>query len=114
MNCDSLDKRISFKEKEISSQKILLPLLYVFVLSLQEYYVIREWLLPSWLMAVQAFVTLALMFSLSAQILLACVIVRWPLRTVLQYEWIFVSLSFILVAVSSKFYPCGLSLLYHS
>lgn len=65
---------------------------------------IREWLLPGWLMAVQAFVTLALMLSLTAQVLLACVIVRWPLRTVLRYEWIFVSVAFVLVALSSKYF----------
>ncbi|CAK1599844.1 unnamed protein product [Parnassius mnemosyne] len=69
----------------------------------EEYYVIREWLLPGWLMAVQSFVTLALMLSLTAQVLLAGVIVRWPLRIVLRYEWIFVSSAFIMVAISSLF-----------
>lgn len=65
---------------------------------------IREWLLPGWLMAVQSFVTMALILSLTSQVLLACVIVRWPLRTVLRYEWIFVTFAFIMVAISSKFY----------
>lgn len=64
---------------------------------------IREWLLPGWLMAVQSFVTLALMLSFTSQVLLACVIVRWPLRTVLRYEWIFVTSAFIMVAISSKY-----------
>lgn len=63
---------------------------------------IREWLLPGWLMSVQAFVTLALMLSFTAQVLLALVIIRWPLRTVLRYEWMFVSVSCTLVALSSK------------
>lgn len=65
-------------------------------------YVIREYLLPGWLMAVQTFVTLALMLSFTAQALLALVIIRMPLRTVLRYEWIFVSISFIMVAITSK------------
>lgn len=69
---------------------------------LQEFHVIREWLLPGWLMTVQAFVTLALIFSFLAQVLQALVIVRWPLRTVLRYEWMFVSVSFSLVALASK------------
>ncbi|XP_041973579.1 uncharacterized protein LOC121729216 [Aricia agestis] len=69
----------------------------------EELYKIREWLLPAWLMAVQTFVTLALMLSFTAQILLACVIIRLPLRIVLRYEWIFVSISFTLVALSSFF-----------
>lgn len=64
---------------------------------------IREWLLPGWLMAVQSFVTLALIQSLAAQIILACVIVRWPLRTMLRYEWIFVSTTFVLIAMSSEY-----------
>ncbi|CAH4030796.1 uncharacterized protein LOC123717613 [Pieris brassicae] len=69
----------------------------------EEYYVIREWLLPGWLMAVQAFVTLAFILSFTAQVLLACVIIRMPLRNVLRYEWIYVSSAFIMIAVSSAF-----------
>ncbi|CAG9575835.1 unnamed protein product [Danaus chrysippus] len=68
-----------------------------------ELYTIREYLLPGWLMAVQSFVTLGLMFSFTSQVLLACVIIRMPLRTVLRYEWIFVSAAFVLVALSSLF-----------
>ncbi|CAH2263036.1 uncharacterized protein LOC120623483 [Pararge aegeria] len=69
----------------------------------QELYVIREWLLPGWLMAVQTFVTLGLILSFTAQALLACVIVRMPLRTVLRYEWIFVAIAYIMVVLSSVF-----------
>ncbi|XP_013195000.1 uncharacterized protein LOC106138407 isoform X1 [Amyelois transitella] len=69
----------------------------------EEFYVIREWLLPGWLTAVQSFVTLALILSLTAQVLLACVIMRWPLRAALRYEWIFVSCSFAMVTLSSVF-----------
>ncbi|KAJ9588636.1 hypothetical protein L9F63_018070, partial [Diploptera punctata] len=49
----------------------------------QEYYVIREWLLPGWLMVVQAFVTLGLMLSFSSQIIIACELIRLPLEFVL-------------------------------
>lgn len=77
-------------------------ILYHGLLLFQELYVIREYLLPGWLMAVQTFVTLALMLSFTAQALLALVIIRIPLRTVLRYEWIFVSISFIMVAITSK------------
>lgn len=55
-------------------------------------------------MAVQAFVTLAFMLSFTAQVLLACVIIRMPLRNVLRYEWIYVSSSFLMIAVSSKYH----------
>jgi len=53
----------------------------------EEYRIVREWLLPGWLMAVQAFVTLALMASFLAQILTALSLTRWPLSLVLRYEW---------------------------
>lgn len=68
-----------------------------------EFYVIREWLLPGWLMAVQFFVTLSLILSFISQVLLVCVIVRYPLRIVLRYEWMFVSSSFIMVAMTSVY-----------
>jgi len=53
-----------------------------------EFLIIREWLLPAWLMAVQALMTLALVFSLGTQIILAFLVMRWPLQIVLDYEWI--------------------------
>jgi len=53
-----------------------------------EYRIIREWLLPGWLMAVQAFVTLAFMASLATQIMLAMLVTRFPLQFVLNSEWI--------------------------
>ncbi|XP_077293834.1 claudin superfamily protein pickel [Arctopsyche grandis] len=69
----------------------------------QEYYVIREWLLPGWMMVVQALVTLALMLSLFAQIILALVCIRWPLQSILRYEWMCTGISFIATACASFF-----------
>lgn len=71
-------------------------------LYLQEYYVIREYLLPGWLMAVQTFVTLAFMYTFAALGIMACEIVRWPLRFVLRYEWLLTTISFVGVAGSCK------------
>nr|CAD7574217.1 unnamed protein product [Timema californicum] len=67
----------------------------------QEYYVIREWLLPGWLMVVQAFVTLALMLSFTSQIIIALELVRWPLEFVLMYEWLLSGIAFICNAVAA-------------
>lgn len=64
------------------------------------YYVIREWLLPPWLMAVQGFVTIALMLSFSAQVLVALIVVRWPLQFVLRYEWMLSSIAFFCNAIA--------------
>ena len=53
----------------------------------RKYYVIWEWLLPGWLMAVQAFMTLALIFSCSGHIISSMLLVRWPLKFVFRYQW---------------------------
>lgn len=63
---------------------------------------IREYLLPGWLMAVQTFVTLAFMYTFAALGIMACEIVRWPLRFVLRYEWLLTTISFVGVAGSCK------------
>lgn len=68
-----------------------------------EYHVIREWLLPPWLMVVQTFVTLALLLSFFSQVVIALALIRWPLRIVLRYEWMFSSIAFICNAVTGKF-----------
>lgn len=69
-----------------------------------EYYVIREWLLPGWLMVVQTFVTLAFILTFGSLVVMSLVLVRWPLKTVLQYEWLMAQISFIGTAASCKFY----------
>lgn len=73
-----------------------------------EYYVIREWLLPPWLMAVQAFVTMAFLLSFGAQVIMAMQLCRWPLEFVLQYEWILSSIDFVCTTTTSKFIYPGL------
>jgi hypothetical protein len=65
--------------------------------------VIREWLLPGWLMAVQGFVTLAFINTFTALGIMACQVIRYPLKTVLRYEWLLTTCSFIAVSVSSVF-----------
>ncbi|KAK0180271.1 hypothetical protein PV327_005932 [Microctonus hyperodae] len=59
-----------------------------------EYHVIREWLLPLWLMVVQTFVTVSLLASFFGQVIIALILIRWPLRFVLRYEWILSSIVF--------------------
>lgn len=64
---------------------------------------IREWLLPGWLMAVQTFVTLAFINTFSALAVMACEVIRYPLKTVLRYEWFLTAFSAIAVGTSSVF-----------
>lgn len=53
----------------------------------RKYFVIWEWLLPGWLMAVQAFMTLALIFSCSGHIISTMLLVRWPLNFTFRWQW---------------------------
>ncbi|KAJ8916187.1 hypothetical protein NQ315_016326 [Exocentrus adspersus] len=69
----------------------------------QEYYVIREWLLPPWLMAVQAFVTMSFLLSFGSQVIMAMQLCRWPLEFVLRYEWILSAVDFICVTTTTVF-----------
>jgi hypothetical protein len=69
----------------------------------REFYVIREWLLPPWLMAVQAFVTMSFLLSFGCQVMMALQLVRWPLEFVLQYEWILSTIDFVCVTTTTVF-----------
>lgn len=66
-----------------------------------EYYVIREYLLPGWLMFVQFCVTLPLLLTMGALAIIACEVCRWPLHLVLRYEWLFTTISCACVSISS-------------
>ncbi|XP_015585783.1 uncharacterized protein LOC107263281 [Cephus cinctus] len=65
-----------------------------------EVYVIRKWLLPGWLMSVQAFATLAVMLSFFGQVVIAMILIRWPLHFVLHYEWLLSCIAFVCDAAS--------------
>jgi len=67
----------------------------------QEYYVIWEWILPGWLMAVQAFMTLGLIFSCLGQSTSTLLLVRWPLNFVFRFQWQMLGLSFFFNAVKT-------------
>lgn len=65
---------------------------------------IREYLLPGWLLTVQICITLAFVSTFVTLGLLALELIRWPLKTVLQYEWLMTKISHIALAVSSKYF----------
>lgn len=68
---------------------------------------IREYLVPGWLISVQFLVTVAFVLTMISMSILSLVIVRWPLKAVLQYEWIYIRTAFICIAVSSLFMFLG-------
>jgi hypothetical protein len=67
----------------------------------QEYRLIREKLLPGWLMVVQLFVTLALIASYLGQIIAVALLLRYPLEVILRFEYHFCGLAFIFNAVAA-------------
>ncbi|XP_045470551.1 uncharacterized protein LOC123677862 [Harmonia axyridis] len=69
----------------------------------KEYHAIREWLLPGWLLAVQAFMTMSFLLSFGAQAIMALQVVRFPLRLVLRYEWIISSINFGMITTTTVF-----------
>lgn len=63
---------------------------------------IREYLLPPWLLFVQICVTVGFILTFITLGILALELVRWPLKTVLQYEWLMTKISFIALAIASE------------
>jgi len=67
----------------------------------EEYRLIREKLLPGWLMVVQLFVTISLILSFVGQMLTVCLLLRCPLEWILRFEYPFTGIVFILNAFSA-------------
>lgn len=63
---------------------------------------IREYLLPGWLLTVQICITLGFILTLFTLGALALVSIRWPLKTVLQYEWMMTKMCYIATLIASK------------
>lgn len=61
---------------------------------------IREYLLPGWLLTVQVCITIAFILTFLTLGLLALELIRWPLKTVLQYEWLMTKISYIALAIA--------------
>ncbi|VVC26338.1 PMP-22/EMP/MP20/Claudin superfamily [Cinara cedri] len=67
----------------------------------EEYYVIREWLLPGWLLFLELCMTLALLLSLGTLALIASILTRYPQRLVLKYEYMLSAACFLATSVSA-------------
>lgn len=63
---------------------------------------IREYLLPGWLLAVQVCLTVGFILTFLSLGVLALELVRWPLKTVLQYEWMMTRLCYFATMISSR------------
>ncbi|XP_025422995.1 uncharacterized protein LOC112692525 isoform X2 [Sipha flava] len=71
----------------------------------EDTYVIREWLLPGWLLSLELFMTLALVLSLGTLAIIAAVITRYPQRIVLKYEYMLSAACFIATSISVILFP---------
>ena len=68
----------------------------------EEYRLIREKLLPGWLMVVQFFVTISLLSSAIGIIIIVCLYLRSPLEWILRFEWHFCRAAFVCKGLSGK------------
>jgi len=66
-----------------------------------DYRLIREWLLPWWLMLVQFFMAFSFLISFIGQMFDVCLLLRWPLERILRLEWQIVYVSFILKGLTA-------------
>lgn len=64
---------------------------------------IREYLLPGWLLSVQICITLSFVLTFVTLGVLALELIRWPLKIMLQYEWLFTKMSYIALSIASMF-----------
>ena len=67
-----------------------------------EYRLIREKLLPGWLIVVQLFVTLALITSFLGQLVIVCLLLRVPLEWILRFEWHFCGIALVCKGITGK------------
>ncbi|XP_063876707.1 uncharacterized protein LOC135109309 isoform X1 [Scylla paramamosain] len=70
---------------------------YIFA---EEYRIIWQWMLPAWFMAVQTFMTIALLASMTTLVTMSLILVRWPLQIIMRYEWHLTGFCFICQAVT--------------
>lgn len=57
----------------------------------------------AWLMAVQTFMTIALLASMTTLVTVSLVLIRWPMQTILRFEWHLTGFCFLCQAVTGKF-----------
>lgn len=65
-----------------------------------DYHVIREWLLPGWLLGLEVFISIGLYFTLGAQLILAGIVTRYPLELILRHEYLLITGSFIASSIT--------------
>jgi len=66
-----------------------------------EYRLIREWMMPWWLILVQLAAGIAFIVSFSAQIIDTCLLLRMPMEHILRFEYNLVMLTFTMKCVTA-------------
>ncbi len=67
-----------------------------------EYRLIREKLLPGWLMVVQLFVCVVLILAFIGMLVQVALLLRYPLEVILRFEYHFCGLAFLCHALSGE------------
>ncbi|KAG0702678.1 hypothetical protein GWK47_025021 [Chionoecetes opilio] len=66
----------------------------------EEYRIIWSWMLPAWFMAVQTFMTIGLLASMTTLVTVSLILMRWPMQMIMRYEWHLTGFCFLCQAVS--------------
>jgi len=66
-----------------------------------EYRLVREWLMPWWLILVQLFAGIAFIVSFSSQIIDVCLLLRMPMEHILRFEFNLVLITFVMKSITA-------------
>merc|ERR1712115_372304 len=66
-----------------------------------EYRLVREWLMPWWLILCQLFAGIAFIVSFTSQIIDVCLLLRIPMEHILRFEFNLVLITFVMKCITS-------------
>ena len=66
-----------------------------------EYRLVREWLMPWWLILVQLFAGIAFIVSFTSQIIDVCLLLRIPMEHILRFEFNLVLITFVMKSITA-------------
>lgn len=64
--------------------------------------ILSKCFVAGWLLAIQAWMTIAFLLSFGSLVIIALIVIRYPLRGILHYEWLLTGIAFICTSVACK------------
>ena len=106
INYSTISICIGFNSIHITKYKefcIHYSLVYIYLIYFSNLYYER-FLFPlsAWFMAVQTFMTIALLASMTTLVTVSLILMRWPMQMIMRYEWHLTGFCFLCQAVTGK------------